>query len=154
MKRIVYIVVTIVLLSIPTFFLCAEKNAALPVNDQSLISTQPHDATDEVNAMDHAALSITQNEDAKEEELLLNHFTGIVDNFFNIIQDPDNREVVAANIANMIGGMDSIVETIKSNPLNSHATQKEITRFVEKLLNEQFVKRFINLITAKRDQSK
>ncbi len=155
MKRIVYILFIIIPLSIPTFFLSAEEDAALPANDKSLTSTQPQDATDEINAMDHAALLVTQNEDAKEVQVLLNHFAGIIGNFFNIIQDPDNPEVVAPNIANMIGGMINIVvEAIKNDQLSSHATQKEITRFAEKLLDEQFTKRFVNLIAAKRDQSK
>ena len=154
MKRIVYIVAIITLLSIPIFFLCAEKDTALPANNDSLTSIQPQDATDEVNAMDHAALSVTQNEDSKEVQVLLSHFAGIVSNFFNIIQDSDNPEIVVPSIANLIGGMVNFVEAIKNDQLNAHSTQKEITRFVEKLLDEQFTKRFVKIITAKRDLSK
>ena len=154
MKRIEYLAAIITLLAIPTFFLCAEEDTTLPANDESLTSTQPQDATDEVNAMDHAVLSVTQNEDSKEVQVLLNHFAGIVSNFFNIIQDPDNPEVVTPSIANLITGIVNFAEAIKNDQLSSHATQKEITRFVEKLLDEQFTKRFVNIITAKRNQSK
>jgi len=154
MKKMVHIFSIATLLSIPVFFLFTEEdNASLPNNTESLASTHPKDATEEVNAMDNSILPAIYNDDSKEVQVLLNHFAGIVGNFFSIIQDPDNPQVVGTSIANMIGGMINIVvEAIKNDQLSSNANQEEITRYVETLLDNQLKKRFIRLVTAKRIQ--
>ena len=154
MKKMTHVFFTAALLSIPVSFLFSEKdNTSLSNNTESSASTHPQDATDEVNAMDNSTLPVTNDEDSKETQVLLNHFAGIVGNFFNIIQDPNNSQVVGSNIANMIGGMINIVvEAIKNDQLNSNPNQKEITRYVEILFDDQpqLKKRLVKLVTAKR----
>jgi len=136
-------------------FLYAEQQERRPSTaiNKSSTASQPPDATEEINAMENIVLPINNRENAQEIQVFLNHFAGVVGNFLNIIQDSDNPTVVDHSIANMISDIINItVEIIKNDKLSPQASQKEITRYVEKLLtDEQFKKRFIKLITAKRD---
>ncbi len=152
MKKMTHIFCITVLLSIPMSFLFSkEDNTLLSNNTESLTSTPPQDATDEVNAMDNSASPVTDNEDAKETQILLNHFAGIVGNFLTMIQDPNNPQVVGQSLANMISStINFAFEVIKNDQLSSDANPEEITRYVETWLDSQLKKRFIKLVTAKR----
>jgi len=158
MKKTTHLFFITALLSMPVSFLFSEKNDTSPSNNtESLAPIHPQDATDEINAMDNSGLSVIYNEDSKEIQVLLNHFAGIIGNFFSIIQDPNNPRVVGPSLANIIGStINFAFEIIKNNQLSSNANQEEITRFVETLLDnqDQLKKRFIKLVTAKRDANK
>ena len=154
MKKMTHVFFTAALLSIPVSFLFSEKdNTSLSNNTESSASTHPQDATDEVNAMDNSTLPVTNDEDSQETQVLLNHFAGIVGNFLTMIQDPNNPQVVESSLANIISStINFAFEVIKNDQLSSNANQKEITRYVETLLDDQpqLKKRLVKLVTAKR----
>jgi len=150
MKKMTHIFFITALLFVPTSFLLSEKdNTSSSKDTESLTFTQPQDATDEINAMDNSVLLVTHNEDSKEIQALLNSFAGIIGNFFNIIQDPNNEQ----SLANMIGGTINFAFKITNNSqLSSNANRKEIARFVKTFLDNrrQLKKRFIKLVIAKK----
>ncbi len=154
MKKMIHVFFITALLFISVPFLFSEKdNTSLSNNAESLTFTHPQDATDEVNAMDNPALPVTHNEDSEEIQVLLNHFAGIVGNFLTMIQDPNNPQVVEQSLANMISStINFAFEVIKNDQLSSNPNQKEITRYVETLFDDQpqLKKRLISLVTAKR----
>jgi hypothetical protein len=105
---------TAIILAAPFFFL------------QS--SAHPNDATQEINALIHEQLA---HKDATEQ-VVLGTFANMVQNFFNIVQDPHNKPLVVANISQMLAGIVNVaVEVMKNFPFD--ASEQERTEFIQKI---------------------
>ena len=79
-------------------------------------------------------------------KIILANFAGIVASFFNILQDPENKEVVAPNLINMVAGMVNIgAEAMKKDgpPLKAH--YDELDRYVQNM-DEDLKKEMLRII--------
>lgn len=73
------------------------------------------------------AQKLQYDEDDEQTKIILGHFACIVNNFFNIVQDPENRNVVTPNLLGMFTGIMNIgAEVMKRNALTLHATSDDI----------------------------
>lgn len=72
--------------------------------------------------------------DEDNQRKIVSLFAGIVKHFFNIAQDPENRENVLPNLMEMAAGIVEIGgEVIRSSALTLHASLEEINAYVNQL---------------------
>lgn len=70
---------------------------------------------------------IMQKEEDTQIKIILGYFAGIVNSFFTIVQDPENRSNVAPQLVNMLSGIINIgTEVMKRNALPHHPTPQDI----------------------------
>lgn len=100
-------------------------------------------------------------QDKQEVQLILNSFAGVMQGFFTIVQDPENKENIMHGVADMLGNIiaagkvimkgspiamahdedaiahwiDTIDETIKFSLLNQISNQRQCIRFVNQTDN-------------------
>ena len=66
--------------------------------------------------------------------IVLQGFAGIVQNFFNLVQDPHNAANVGCNVASIIHTVvNTAVEAMKSGELSANPTEDEIEIFAQKV---------------------
>jgi hypothetical protein len=96
----------------------------------------------------------TQKPDSDDENQrkILTLFAGIVKNFFNIAQDPENRDNVLPNLMGMAAGIVEIgSEVIRSGDLAQDADAEMITAYVKRLDNAT-KQAMLNIILRKTEE--
>ncbi len=78
-----------------------------------------------------------KNNGDDNQVIILGHFARIAQNFFNIVQAPENREIVIPNLLGMFAGIVNIgSEVIKRSNLHVDADLHDIQAYVEQLNTE------------------
>lgn len=99
-------------------------------------------------------LTITRKAQKPDEQTqeILKHFSNVVQNFFNIVQDPENKEVVVPNLVGMLSSIVNIgAEAMKKNGPPLNAELEEIEQYVQSL-DPELKKSILHIITSAQEQ--
>ncbi len=99
-----------------------------------------------------APIAPKANDDEENQAKILSLFAGIVKNFFNIAQDPENKDNVLPNLMGMAAGIVEIGgEVIRSGDLTLNASTPEINAYVMRLDNAT-KQAMLNIVIQKAEE--
>ncbi len=99
-------------------------------------------------SVEQATADFSKEED-REQQIVLANFAQIVQGFFNIVQDPEDKQKIAQNLTHMLGNMINIaLQATKSEKLSENTNERAIITYINNI-NDNTKTKMIHMITRR-----